>query len=149
MPQASDNNSLVEALREWFHGCSLLTAHAKVGVDYLPAEATEYAVYEVPSTIRYVENVLGEEIPADKQTQNFVFAAKLPYGADTAQNLANAEFYEGVVLWIAQQNHLRNFPRFPGGVITSITATLTAYPASVGSDTAQYQIQIRATYRRR
>lgn len=147
MQQAS--NSLTEALREWFHGCPLLTAHAKVGVDYLPAEATEYAIYEIPSTIRYVENVLGEEIPADKQTQNFTFAAKLPYGADVTQNIANAEFYEGVVFWIAQQNQARAFPIFTGGTVTGITATLTAYAASVGSDAAQYQIQIRITYRRR
>lgn len=147
MPQAS--NSLTEALREWFRGCPLLQAHAKVGVDYLPAEATEYAVYEIPSTIRYVENVLGEEIPADKQTQNFSFAAKLPYGADVTQNLANAEFYEAVVYWIAQQNQARAFPIFAGGTVTGITATLTAYASAVGSDVAQYQIQIRITYRRR
>ena len=147
MPQES--SSLVEALRGWFRACPLLQSPARVGVDYLPETATEYAVYEIPSTIRYVENVLGEEIPADKQTQNFTFAAKLPYGADTAQNLANAAFYEGVVFWIAQQNQLRAFPKFSGGTITSITATLTAYPSAVGPDVAQYQIQIKITYRRK
>ena len=147
MPQASD--SLTEALREWFRGCPLLAAHAKIGVDYTPAEATEYAIYEVPSTLRYVENVLGEEILADRQTQNFTFAAKLPYGADVTQNLANAAFHEAIVLWIAQQNQARAFPLFTGGIVNSITATLTAYPAAVGSDAAQYQIQIRVTYRRR
>ena len=147
MPQAS--NSLTEALREWFRGCPLLQAHAKVGVDYLPAEATEYAVYEVPSSIKYVENVLGEEIPADKQTQNFTFAAKLPYGADVSQNISNAEFYEAIVLWIMQKNQAREFPVFSGGNVISITATLTAYPSAVGSDVAQYQIQLRITYRRR
>lgn len=147
MPQES--SSLVDALREWFRGCPLLQQRAKVGVDYLPDTATEYAVYEVPSTIRYVENVLGEEIPADKQTQNFTFAAKLPYGADVAQNALNAAFYEAVVLWIFQKNDAREFPTFPGGKITSINATLTAYPASVGSDVAMYQIQVKVTYRRR
>lgn len=147
MPQES--SSLTEALRAWFRGCPLLAAHAKIGVDYTPAEPTEYAIYEVPSTLRYVENVLGEEVLADRQTQNFTFAAKLPYSADVTQNIQNAEFFEGVVYWVARQNQARAFPVFSGGTVNSITATLTAYPAAVGSDAAQYQIQLRVTYRRR
>lgn len=147
MPQES--NSLVQALREWFNGCPLLQPGAKVGVDYLPEAPTEYAVYESPSTIRYRENVLGEITPAQKQEQNFIFASKEPFGADTAQNMLNAAFYEAILLWIWTQNGLRNYPRFQSGTVTNITPTLTAYPAEVGSDVAKYQIQLKVTYNRR
>lgn len=146
MPQES--NSIAGALRGWFRGCPLLQAGAKVGFDYLPDTATEYAIYETPSTIRYVENVLGEEVPADKQTQNFVFAAKLPYGADTAQNLANARFHEQIIAWIISQNAQRLLPAIPGGKVLSVTPTLTAFPIEVGSDVAKYQIQLKIIYRR-
>lgn len=147
MPQES--NSIAQALHEWFHTCPLLQDGARVGFDYLPDMPTEYAIYETPSTITYRENVLGEMVPDDKQTQNFIFASKEPYGADTAQNIANAEFYEAVLVWIQTQNTSRNYPRIPNGSILNITPTLTAYPAEVGSDVAKYQIQIKLTYRRR
>lgn len=146
MPQELD--SIAGALRDWFRACPLLQAGVKVGMDYLPDTATEYAIYETPSTIRYVENVLGEEVPADKQTQNFIFAAKLPYGADTAQNLDNVAFYERIIAWIQAENAARRLPAIPGGRALSITPTLTAFPAEVGSDVAKYQIQLKIIYRR-
>lgn len=146
MPQES--SSIAGALREWFHACPLLQTGAKVGMDYLADEATEYAILESPSTIRYVENVLGEETPADKQTQNFVFAAKLPYGADTSQNLANVAFYTGVIAWIDEKNAKRQLPAIPGGRVISITPTLTAFPSDVSADVAKYQISLKLIYRR-
>lgn len=147
MPQES--SSITKALHEWFHTCPLLLSGAKVGLDYLPDTPTEYAIYESPSTITYRENVLGEMVPDDKQTQNYIFASKEYYGADTSQNLANAEFYEGILAWILAQNETRSYPAIPNGKILTITPTLTAYPAEVGSDVAKYQIQLQLTYRRR
>jgi hypothetical protein len=117
-------------------------------VDYLAENPTEYAVYAVPSAIVYRENVLGEEIPADIQTINFIFASKESYGADVVQNLANLGFYDEVTMWILEQNRVRNFPKISEGRVRSIVPTLTAYPAEIGSDAAKYQIQIRVTYRR-
>ena len=99
MPQVS-SNSVAQALHAWFRGCPLLRAGAKVGVDYLADTQAEYAIYATPSSIRTRENVLGEEVPEDVQTLNFVFASRQPYGADTQQNLENQEFYEGVTSWI-------------------------------------------------
>ena len=147
MPQVS-SNSVAQALHAWFRGCPLLRAGAKVGVDYLADTQAEYAIYATPSPIRTRENVLGEEVPEDVQTLNFVFASRQPYGADTRQNLENQEFYEGVTSWIWQQNEARTLPSIPGGVIRSIVPTLTAFISDAGADTAKYQIQLKITYRR-
>lgn len=144
MPQV--NNT--ENLRTWFRGCPLLAPSSRFRVDYLAENPTEYAIYSVPSSLSYYENVLGEEILDDVQTINFIFASKESYGADVDQNLVNLGFYEGVVAWILEQNAARNFPTINEGRVRSIVPTLTAYPVETGTDAAKYQIQIRLTYRR-
>lgn len=144
MPQV--NNT--ENLRTWFRGCPLLAPSSRFRVDYLAENPTEYAIYSVPSSLSYHENVLGEEILDDVQAINFIFASKESYGADVDQNLGNLGFYEGVVAWILEQNATRNFPTINEGRVRSIVPTLTAYPVETGTDAAKYQIQIRLTYRR-
>lgn len=139
----------IEKIREWFITCPLIKADKFVRVDYLPEKPTEYAVYSVPSPINYRKNVLGEEIPTDMQTVNYIFASKESYGADVSQNLTNLGFYQAVVEWITEQNAARNFPQIVEGDIKSIVPTLTAYPVEVGSNEAKYQIQLKITYRRK
>lgn len=152
MPQASSDtptsSSIVEALQAWFRTCPRLTSGAKVGVDWLPDEPLEYAIYATPTTIRTRENVLGEEVPLDIQTQNFIFASKERFGADIGQNLNNQAFYESIIAWIWEQNERRNLPQIPNGTVKSIVPTLTAFIAEAGADTARYQIQLKLTYRR-
>lgn len=137
-----------EQLRSWFRSCPALMPGNRFRIDYLAENPTEYALYAVPSQINYRENVLGEEIPADIQSINYIFASKESYGADVEQNLANLGFYDEIVAWIIAQNAIRNFPAINEGRIKSIVPTLTAYPIEIGSDAARYQIQLRITYRR-
>jgi hypothetical protein len=137
-----------ENLRAWFRTCPAVLNTNYFRVDYLAENATEYAIYAVPSQINYRENVLGERIPLDVQTLNFIFASKESYGADIQQNLANLGFYDEIVKWVLEQNNTGNFPTINEGVVKSIVPTLTAYPAEVGSDAAKYQIQLQLTYRR-
>lgn len=137
-----------EQLWNWFRACPILQSGSRFRVDYLSENATEYAIFASPSTISYRENVLGEFVPNDIQTLNFIFASKESYGADVSQNLVNMGFYSAVVAWVEEQNATRNFPTISGGKVLSIIPTLTAYPAEVGSDTAKYQIQLKLTYRR-
>ena len=137
-----------EQLRAWFRGCPALAAGNRFRMDYLAENPTEYALYAVPSQINYRENVLGEEVPLDIQSVNYIFASKESYGADVEQNLANLGFYDEVVKWILEQNARRNFPDINEGRIKSIVPTLTAYPIQIGSDAAKYQIQLKITYRR-
>ncbi len=143
---ATINNT--EKLRAWFRECPVIQSGKRFRTDYLAESPTEYAVYSVPSTIRYHENILGEEVPDDIQTQNFIFASKEHYGADVQQNLANLAFYQDVVAWILEQNEARNFPEWENGRIKSIVPTLTGYPVQVGSSAAKYQIQLKITYMR-
>lgn len=109
---------------------------------------TEYALYAVPSSLRYHENILGERVPDDIQTQNFIFATKEPYGEDIRQNLANLKLLQDVMEWVQTQNAAQNFPEWDGGVIRSIVPTLTGHVAQVGGNAAKYQIQLTITYRR-
>lgn len=142
----SVNNT--ESLRGWFRECPEISRQNRFRADYLAEGPTEYAIMSVPSTLRYHENILGEEVLNDDQTQNFIFASKEVYGADAQQNLENLAFYQRVVNWIIEKNAARDFPEWDGGRIKSILPTLTAYPAQVGSNAAKYQIQLRINYRR-
>lgn len=138
-----------EQVRTWLRKCPAISQDNRFRVDYLAENPTEYSLFAVPSTISYRENVLGESVPTDLQTIDYIFASKETYGADIQQNLANLGFYDEIVAWIIEQNNLRNFPVINGGTVKSIVPTLTVYPAEVGSDSAKYQIQIKMTYRRR
>lgn len=141
----TDNN--VESLRRWFRACPLLSAENHLRVDYLAEEPEEYALISVPSTIRYHENVLGEDVPNDIQTVQFIFASRENYGADERQNMDNYGFYQGIVLWIIEQNAERNLPALSQGRVLSVKPTLSQYVSAPGTDSARYQIQIEVKYR--
>lgn len=138
----------VEHLRKWFRTCPLLSPDNHFRVDYLAEEATEYALYAVPSNIVYHENVLGEHVPNDIQSLNFIFASKENYGANELQNIANYGFYQDITDWIVEQNSLRKLPCVNEGRVLSVVPTLTQYVAIPGTNSAKYQIQIKLTYRR-
>lgn len=136
-----------DELRKWFRKCPALSDSNRFRINYLSEAPTEYAIYAVPSSIKYHENVLGESIPDDIQTINFIFASKESYGADVQQNLAAMGFYDEVIAWIVQQNVVRNYPQINEGVVKSIVPTLTTYLAQAGADSAKYQINLKMTYR--
>lgn len=138
----------IESLRAWFRECPAIKKTSHFRADFLPPDPKEYAIFSVPSSLAYHENILGEEVLEDIQSQNFIFSSREFYGADTRQNIANIGFYQTVTNWILEKNAAREFPEWNGGTIKSIVPTLTAYPAQVGSSAAKYQIQIRVTYRR-
>lgn len=147
MSELSKSNA--EYLRQWFRTCPFIPATKKTGIDYLSDTPTEYSVYASPSTLRYRENIWGEEILEDNQEENFIFAAREVYGPEASQNGQNLLFFEQVCMWIIDQNNLRNFPEWNQGTVKSIVPTLTAYPIAIGSNAAKYQIQLKVTYRRK
>ena len=134
------------ALRAWLRQCPTVQAARAFGADYLADEAS-YSLDMTPSALRYRENVLGEMVLRETQEQNFVFASRDPYGADFQQNLENLAFFQTVSAWIIEQNNAREFPAWEGGEVTAIVPTLSAYPMTMGSAFARYQIQIKVTYR--
>lgn len=136
-----------ERLRAWLKNCPAVAKGKYFGVDYIGERATEYAIISVPSTMRYRENILGERKLLPTQEQNFIFAAKVPYGSDVPQNLQNLGFFQEVADWIAQMSAAQDFPEWSGGNITAIEASNTGAPVQTGSDAARYQFQIKVTYK--
>ncbi len=58
MPQINN----ISQLRSWLSGCPAIPKNAAISIDYMDGSAAEYAIYSVPSSIRYHENVLGEYV---------------------------------------------------------------------------------------
>lgn len=138
----------IDELRKWFRSCPDISKGNRFGVNHLSEKPTEYALYSVPSSLQYKENVLGERVLLDDQTENYIFASKESYGTDMEQNIAVLGWYQAVTLWIIEQNNIGNFPQIAEGKVKSILPTLSSYPAQVGSSVAKYQIQIAVSYRR-
>lgn len=135
-----------EKIRAWLRGCPEVAKSKPFGADHLGESATEYSLMSVPSSLRYRTNIKGERKLREMQEQNFIFAAKVPYGADVRQNLANSAFFQDVMNWIIEQNNLGNYPEWDNGVITSIDVLNTGAPIQTGTDSARYQFQIRVNY---
>lgn len=145
MPQQVND---VDELRKWLNQCPAIKGKKKfLGVNFLAEKPTEFAIFSQPSTLSYRENVLGERMLNDIQTQNYVFASKENYSNEIKKNVDILGWYQEVMAWIITQSNAQNFPPMAEGPIVSILPTLTAYPASVGSNTATYQIQIAVRYR--
>lgn len=139
--------SNAEILRQWLRTCPAIIQSSKFGLDYLSDQPDEYAVFTVPSSISARENIWGELILDDIQTENFIFASKENYSPSAAQNSTNLVLHQMVIGWILEQNNAGNFPKW-NGTILSIVPTLTAAPVQIGSSVAKYQIQLKVTYRR-
>ena len=142
----SDVNN-TDRLRTWLRQCPSIAKGKYFGADYIGEKSTEYAVFSVPSAKRYRENILGKRVLTTTQEQNFIFAAKVPYGSDVKQNLNNLAFFQEVSDWIAQMNANSDYPEWADGVITAIEASNTGAPVQTGSDAARYQFQIKVTYK--
>ena len=134
------------ALRAWLRQCPTVERKRLFGADYL-ADNESYSLDVTPTALKYRENILGDMVLRETQEQNFVFASRDPYGAEFQQNLDNLGVMQDVSAWIIEQNNARNFPTWEGGEVTAIVPTLTAYPISMGSAFARYQMQIKVIYR--
>lgn len=134
------------SMRAWLRQCTALESTRVFGSDYLDDEES-YSLDVTPTALRYRENILGDMVLRETQEQNFVFASRDPYGPEFQQNLDNLGVMQAVAAWIITQNNARNFPTWEGGEVTAIVPTLTAYPISMGSAFARYQMQIKVTYR--
>ena len=134
------------SMRAWLRQCPTVERKRLFGADYL-ADNESYSLDVTPTALRYQENILGDMVLRENQEQNFVFASRDPYGAEFQQNLSNLGVMQDVSAWIIEQNNARNFPTWEGGEVTAIVPTLSAYPISMGSAYARYQMQIKVTYR--
>ena len=134
------------SIRAWLRSCPAIARTRQFGADYL-ADGESYSLDAMPTALKYRENILGDVVLRETQEQNYVFAGREPYGAEFRQNLDNLRFFQEVAAWIVEQTNDRNFPDWEGGEVVAIVPTLSAYPVSMGSAFARYQIQIKVTYR--
>ena len=142
----ADSTNNAGAVLAWLRTCPDVERARVFGADYLGDEES-YSLDVTPTALKYRENILGDMVLRETQEQNFVFASRDPYGAEFQQNLANLAFFQAVCAWIIDRNNARSFPAWEGGEVTAIVPTLSAYPISLGSAFARYQIQIKVTYR--
>ena len=145
MPDTTPINNTA-SMRTWLRTCPDVYRARAFGADYL-ADGESYSLDVTPTALKYMKNILGEDLLLEEQEQNFVFASREAYGADYQQNLDNLAFFQAVAKWVIDQNNARNFPEWEGGEVVAIVPTLTAFPIAMGSAFARYQIQIKVTYR--
>lgn len=142
MPQI--NNA--EALRDWLRDCPMIARESDFGVDWLGDGAGGFALCAAPSEPTYREDILGRKAMSRRQGREFWLDARLPCGADVAQNLANLGFLQRVEAWVLAQNAAGAFPRWEGGRVTAILPTLTGTPVDFGSGEARYRLKLRVEY---
>lgn len=134
---------IIEAIRNYFLNCPLISSDYKINVDYLGVESVEYTIDSAP-----VEPILKRYADGGALKQYvFVFGSREYYGADTLQNMENSGFYQKFSEWIENQSDLGNLPLLNGGKVAKrIETTTQGYLFDAGDDSAKYQIQLRLTY---
>lgn len=140
--------STTENLRTWFLSCPALKETSVFNTDYLSEMNDEYTIYSLPSSLDYVEDIVGKIKYNKRQVMNFAFAARLPYGEDGIQNLQNLELLANVQNWLYEQTLLQNFPEIDEGEVVSIVPVQTPYVVNANPGSAMYQIRCSLTYDR-
>lgn len=138
--------STEEQIRDWFLQCELVNQILSFNVDYLGADPIECAVYSSPSMLNYVEDIMGNIRYAKRQSKNFTFATKFPFGDDAFSNMSNLNFFENVQAWMYEQNKQKNFPQIEEGEVVSIMPVNTAYLTTAEATSAIYQLDCTIQY---
>jgi len=134
---------IIDSIRTYFLDCPLLENFAKLNVDFLGIDPTEYTIDSQPTSPvikRYADGgTLKQYI--------FVFGSREYYGPDTLQNLENSGFYEQFSDWVEQQSNMGNLPKLSGNRRPLFMEVLTTgYLFDASEDNARYQIQCRLVY---
>lgn len=134
---------IIEAIRDYFLNCPLISSDYKINVDYLGVESVEYTIDSVP-----VEPILKRYADGGALKQYvFVFGSREYYGSDEVQNMENSGFYEQFSKWLEKQSNLGLLPNLSGGkVARRIEATTQGYLFDASESMARYQIQARLLY---
>lgn len=134
---------IIDSIRTFIAKCPLLDMYARLNVDFLGAEATEYTIDSVPATEIIKKYVDGGAL---KQFV-FVFGSREYYGPDVLQNIENSGFYEKFADWLEEQTEKGDLPILEGNKESIlIEATTTGYLFDNTEENAKYQIQCRLIY---
>lgn len=143
-----EENNTTAALRDWLRECPAILNINRFGVDFSGKDPTEYAIYSVPTTLRYKTDICGDVYFDSVQELNYIFACQFPFPIDVLQALENLGFFNDVMEWIYQQNMRKAFPEIAEGPVISIMPTLTPFMPSSTANAGRYQIQLKIKYRR-
>lgn len=134
---------IIDSIRDYMLDCPVLDAYAKLNVDFLGTQPTEYTIDSQPTTSIVKQYVDGSAI---KQFV-FVFGSREYYGPDVLQNIENSGFYEELSEWFDKQSKIGNLPTLKNGKkAIKIEALTTGYLFDATEDNARYQIQARLIY---
>lgn len=134
---------IIDSIRDYMLNCPVLDAYAKLNVDFLGTQPTEYTIDSQPTTSIVKQYVDGSAI---KQFV-FVFGSREYYGPDVLQNIENSGFYEELSEWFDEQSKTGNLPTLKNGKkAIKIEALTTGYLFDATEDNARYQIQCRLIY---
>lgn len=134
---------IVDKVRDYFIDCPLLDEFARLNVDFLGIDPTQYTIDSVP-----VNSVIKRYADGGTLRQYvFVFGSREYYGADVLQNIENSGFYERFSEWLDKQSKSNVLPELDNDKIaTKIEALTTGYLFDASEDNARYQIQARLIY---
>lgn len=134
---------IIKQIRAYFLDCPVLDEYAKLNVDYLGVNATEYTIDPGPS-----DSILKRYVDGGALKQYlFVFGSRELYGDDEIQNMENSGFYEEFSKWIENQSNEGNLPLLSDGKESRSMEVITSgYLFDASESSARYQVQVRLTY---
>lgn len=134
---------IIEKIREYFLNCPILDEYARLNIDFLGVEPTQYTIEGQP-----VNPVIQKYVDGGALKQYvFVFGSREYYGADVLQNIENSGFFERFAEWVEEQSEKGNLPELEGNKQAISMEVLTSgYLFSASEDNARYQIQMRLIY---
>lgn len=134
---------IIEKIREYFLNCPILDEYARLNIDFLGVEPTQYTIEGQP-----VNPVIQKYVDGGALKQYvFIFGSREYYGADVLQNIENSGFFERFAAWVEEQSEKENLPELEGNKQAISMEVLTSgYLFSASEDNARYQIQMRLIY---
>lgn len=137
--------SVISSIREFIAGCPCLDkfaeAFAKVDLDKLEENATNYMVESVPA-----EPIVKRYTNGDTRRRvAFAFCSRVFYG--DVENIDTSDFYENFSDWLDECTRNRTFPKLDENKEPiRIRATTNGYLMDAETHTAQYRIQCEFIY---
>lgn len=134
--------SITEAIREFMCSCPLLSG-GRLNVDYLSAEPREYAIIRTGG-----EELVHRYADGGKLMRfDFLFASREWIAKSVDEQLAIAEFYEKLALWLEEKTAQGELPTLEAGLSPqSIRAISAGSKKDHAGDTAKYQMECRLIY---
>lgn len=137
--------AIIESIKDYFMKCPFLDDFKKINVDFLPEDPKTYSIEQVPATViiqKYLDGTTDRQLV-------FVFASRMHYSDELANNISNSGFFENVQNWLEENSENDILPELDGDLIPQkIEAQSSGYLFDISGDlsNARYQIQCRLLY---